>query len=219
MGTSFTGHLQATRKATKCFVAATQHHEWLANGVRMLWAIWAMEHTRLCLVNGEKTLDERLDAIGTTLHHVPLERWTDEAAKLEVTAEVKALADEFTRTAKKVVEPKPQDVLNSAKNYFVAKRIMAAENCQGISLNCLGLVANPAIPCPPCMAWQRLNDEGAWARANATGTRASPSALPLLCRGRASSRTPCRTPSTTRSWAPIARRPPSCTATTSRPCR
>ncbi len=98
--------------------------------------------------------------IGTTLHHIPLDRWTDEAARLEVSAEVQALADELARTAKKIVEPKPQDVLNAAKNYFIAKRIMAAEKCNGISLNCLGLVQTRRIPCPPCMAWQRLNNEG-----------------------------------------------------------
>ena len=159
MGTSFTGHLQASRKTAKCFVAATQDYGWLATGVRMLWTIGQMERTRLCIVNGEKTFDEKLAAIGLTLHHVPLRRWTDELAKLEVTAEVKALAAEFTRTAKKTVEPRPQDVLNSAENYFVAKRIMEAENCQGISLNCLGLVADRKIPCPPCMAWLKLNNE------------------------------------------------------------
>jgi hypothetical protein len=36
---------------------------------------------------------------------------------------------------------------------------MAAENCQGISLNCLGLIGTRRIPCPPCMAWQTLNDQ------------------------------------------------------------
>ena len=116
-------------------------------------------NTRLCIINGEKTFDEKLAGIGTTLHHMPLDRWTDELAKLEETAEVKALAAEFTQTAKKIVEPKPEDVINSAKNYFVAKRIMAAENCQGISLNCLGLIGARKIPCPPCMAWLKLNDE------------------------------------------------------------
>jgi len=159
MGTSFTGHLQPSRKATRCFVAATQDYTWLASGVRILWTIAEMERTRLCIVNGEKTFDEKLAGIGTTLHHVPLRRWTDELAKLEVTAEVKALARELTGTAKKIVEPNAQDVLNSAKAYFVAKRIMAAENCQGISLNCLGLIGERKIPCPPCMAWLTLNNE------------------------------------------------------------
>jgi len=159
MGTSFTGNLQPSRKATRCFVAATQDYGWLATGVRMLWTISQMDNTRLCIVNGEKTYDERLAGIGTTLHHVPLQRWTDELVKIKESAEVKALAHEFTRTAKKTVEPNAQDVLNSAKNYFVAKRIMAAENCQGISLNCLGLIGERKIPCPPCMAWLKLNDE------------------------------------------------------------
>ncbi len=37
---------------------------------------------------------------------------------------------------------------------------MATENCDGISLNCLQLVRNHQVPCPPCIAWSRLNDEG-----------------------------------------------------------
>ena len=148
MGTSFTGHLQKTRTVKKCFTAATQDHGWLATGVRMMRTVWDMKNTRLCIINGDKTEDQRLDVIGTTLHNVPLNRWTDELAKLEATDEVKALAEEFSRTAQKTVEPKPQDVLNAAKTYFVAKRIMAAENCQGISLNCLGLVADAADSLP-----------------------------------------------------------------------
>ena len=159
MGTSFTGQLQSTRGQPHTYVAATQDLQWLATAVRLFRTIWDMKHTRLCVVNGDKTVDQVLDVIGTTLHFVPLRRWTDELAKLAVTPEVQALADGFSKRAKKTVEPKPQDVLNSAKNYFVARKIMKEENCQGISLNCLGLVADRQIPCPPCMAWLTLNDE------------------------------------------------------------
>ena len=73
MGTSFTGHLQEPRKATRCFVAATQDYGWLATGMRMLRTIWDMKNTRLCIINGDKTDDERLAVIGTTLHYIPLE--------------------------------------------------------------------------------------------------------------------------------------------------
>ncbi len=110
MGTAFTGHLQEVRKAKKCFTASTQDAGWLATGVKLLRTIWDMKTTRICIINGDKTHDQRLDVIGTTLHYVPLERWVDELAKQETTAEVKALADEFTRTAKKIVEPKPADI-------------------------------------------------------------------------------------------------------------
>ena len=34
MGTSFTGTLEGTRKAKKCFTASTQDHGWLAEGVK-----------------------------------------------------------------------------------------------------------------------------------------------------------------------------------------
>ncbi len=160
MGTSFTPHLQAPRRAKFCFTASTQDFGWPATGMKMMRTIWDMKTTRICIINGGKTEDQRLDAVGTTLHYVPLNRWTDELAKQAAGGEVVALAEEFSKQARKIVEPQPRDVLEAAKNYFVARRIMAAENCRGISLNCLHLVRTGRIPCPPCMAWQRLNDEG-----------------------------------------------------------
>jgi hypothetical protein len=160
MGTSFTGHLQTTRAQPRTYVAATQDLTWLATAVRLFRTIWDMKRSRLLIVNGDKTEDKVLDIIGTTLHYIPLRRWTDELAKLAVTPEVKALAEKFNKNAQKTVEPKPSDVINAAKAYFVAKKLMAEEKCQGISLNCLGLVGARQIPCPPCMAWLTFNDEG-----------------------------------------------------------
>ena len=160
MGTSFTGHLQATRDKPKTLVLATQDLNCFSEAVHLIQVIGEMKNTRICIVNGDKTVDQQLKVIGTTLHNIPLERWVEEFTKAQTTDEMKALAEQFTRTAKKTVEPNAQDVLNSAKNYVIAKRIMAAENCQGISLNCLGLMGSRRIPCTPCMAWLQLNDEG-----------------------------------------------------------
>jgi hypothetical protein len=160
MGTSFTGHLQDMRKAKKTLVAATQDLTWLATGMKMFRTMWDMKNTRICIINGTKTEDHVVNGLGTTLHHIPLNRWVEEFQKTEVTEEVKAVAESLKKQAEKIVEPKPDDIINAAKNYVVAKRIMAAENCQGISLNCLGLVQTRKIPCPPCMAWLKLNDEG-----------------------------------------------------------
>jgi hypothetical protein len=160
MGTSFTGQLQEMRTAKKTFTAATQDLSWLATGMRMFRTMWDMKNTRICVINGDKTEDRVLDGLGTTLHFIPLERWVEEFKKTDVTGEVRAIADSLAKGAQKIVEPKPEDIINASKNYVVAKRIMAAENCNGISLNCLGLVQTRRIPCPPCMAWQKLNDEG-----------------------------------------------------------
>lgn len=160
MGTSFTGHLQATRNKPKTLVAATQDLAWLGEAVHLMKTVADMKATRLLIVNGDKAEDKVLDVIGTTLRYIPLTRWEEELKALETSDEVKELATQFTKTSQAVREPNAQDILNSAKNYFVARRLMAKEHCQGISLNCLGLVGSRRINCPPCMAWMQLNDEG-----------------------------------------------------------
>ncbi|GAI09509.1 unnamed protein product, partial [marine sediment metagenome] len=160
MGTSFTGDLQATRNIPGVFVASTQDLDWLAFGLKMFSTIHQMKNTRLCIIAGNKTYDRKLDVIGTTLHYIPRKRFPEEFKKAETTDEVRKIANYYTKEAKKIVEPNKQDILNSAKNYVVARQIMAAENCQGISMDCLGLIGGRLIPCPPCMAWLQLNDEG-----------------------------------------------------------
>jgi len=162
MGTSFTGHLQGTRDIDGVFVAATQDLDWLNFGIRMLSTISQMKNTRLCVVcdNKRRMKPGQLDVIGTTLHYIPPKRFVDGFRKTETTDQVRAIADYYTKNAKKIVEPSKQDILNAAKSYVVARQIMADENCQGISVDCLPLVENRLIPCPPCIAWLRLNDEG-----------------------------------------------------------
>jgi len=159
MGTSFTGHLQATRNIPGVFVAATQDLDWLSFGLRMLNTIHQMKNTRICIVAGNKTVDRPLDVIGTTLHYIPNKRFLDEFKKVQQTDEVRAMADYYTRNAKKIIEPKKQDILNAAKNYIVCRRLMAAESCQGFSMDCLGPISRRQIQ-PPCMAFSRLRDEG-----------------------------------------------------------
>jgi hypothetical protein len=144
MGTSFTGHLQPTRKVTKCFVGATQDVGWLADAVKMFRTIWDMKQTRLCIVAGDKVRDQPLDVIGTTLHYIPESRWIEQFKKTETTDEVRAIADYYTKEAKKIVEPTAEDILNASKLYVVARQIMADENCQGISVNCLPIGTPPS---------------------------------------------------------------------------
>ena len=160
MGTSFTGDLQGTRNIPGVFLAATQDLDWLAFGLKMFNTINEMKNTRLCIVAGDKTYDRKLDVIGTTLHYIPRSRFPEEFNKAETTDEMREIANLYTKGSEKIVEPNKQDILNSAKNYVVARKIMVAENCQGISMDCLGLIGSREIPCPPCMAWLQLNNEG-----------------------------------------------------------
>jgi len=160
MGTSFTGHLQHSRKSTHAFVGATQDVEWLGTALQLLSTVWRMQHARICVVTGKKVEDKPLDPLGTTLHYVPHVRFEEELKKVEEGDEVRAIADYYTKEAKRIVEPSKEDILNSAKNYVACRQLIEAEKCQGISINCLPLIGGKRIPCPPCMAFLRLLDEG-----------------------------------------------------------
>ena len=156
--TAFTEHLQATRNVPKTFVGATHDVGWLTFALRMLNTIWRMKNTRICMVKGDKSEERKLDVIGTTLHYIPLSRFDEEFKKVKQSDEVDAMADFYIKRARKIVEPKKEDILEAAKNYVVCRRLMAAENCEGISIDCL---RKPSIyHRPPCMAFSRLLDEG-----------------------------------------------------------
>ena len=149
----FTQHLQVGRKTPKTYLGATQDIGWLAFALRMLAATWRMKHTRI-LVLGKGKKDATVPGLGTVFHPIPKARFAEEFKKVETTDEVRATADFYAKTAKKIVEPSPAEILDAAKNYIVCRRLMEAEGCQGITIACLGW-KNPV-----CMAFSKLLDEG-----------------------------------------------------------
>ncbi len=159
VGSSFTGHLQNTREIPGCFVGATDDLNWLETGLRLLNSIPQMARTRICIASGDKTEDIKLRQVGTTLHYIPESRFAAELKKMEVTDEMKAIADYYSKNARKIIEPTKGDILEAVKNYMVCKKLMADENCHGFSMNCLGLVSSKTIQ-PPCLGLSRLRDEG-----------------------------------------------------------
>jgi hypothetical protein len=147
----FTQHLQLGRGTPGVLMAATQSVEWLEMAVRMLNAIWRLKNTRILLTRrGAKDASHEL---GTTLVGCTAD-WQEEIGKAEETEEARAIADFYVKNAKTVVEPTKAEIVEAAKQYAVLRRLMQAQNCQGISLQgCL-------IAKPPCLAASKLRDEG-----------------------------------------------------------
>lgn len=160
LGTSLAKQLQSVRGLSKTFVAATPDPMWPAFGLQMLNTAFAMNCARLCIVAGQTNEERAVHSVGTTLRYVPLDRWVQELAKVAVTDEMLSIAKYYALEAKDIVEPQTADLLNAAKNYVVARRIMAAEKCHGISVDCFPLLDKRRIACGPCLAWSKLLDEG-----------------------------------------------------------
>jgi hypothetical protein len=150
----FTSQLQLGRTEPKVYVGATQDVGWLTTAVRLLNAIWQMKHTRILFVAGTQNRETTVEGLGTVYHWIPKSRFEAEFKQVAQTAEVRELARFYQKHAQKLIEPKPADILEAAKNYVVCRRLMEAEQCHGIAIDCLGW------PNPVCVAYSRLRDEG-----------------------------------------------------------
>jgi hypothetical protein len=150
----FTEHLRALGSAPGTYLGATQEVGWLATALQMLAAIWRMKNTRILLIAGNETGEASAEGFGTVFRVVPRSRFEEEFRKVGETEEVRAIAEDYARSAAKIVEPAKADIVEAAKNYIVCRRILEAERCRAISIDCLGW-KNPV-----CIAFSKLLDEG-----------------------------------------------------------
>jgi len=158
-GTMYLAEIQSFPKIPKTLLLATPDIEALGLGVRLLSADWHMRNTRLLMVAGDVNEDYLVEPVGTTLHYIPLSHFVAERQNIEETEEVRALADYYQKAAQQVVEPRREEILEAAKWYFVARRMLKAENCHGLNVACFEMLQQGVAP-PQCMPLAQLRDEG-----------------------------------------------------------
>jgi len=162
LGVAFTGHLQTVSDEPGVYLASSGDFDLkpVRFGLKMMRTAHDISNTKIAVLRGNETKESVLDGLGLKLRYLPRQRFADEFHAMEETQEMIKIADETASGARSVVEPTKQDILNAVKNHFVACKIMKEEGCQGITMDCLGLVADRKIPSPPCLAWARLLDSG-----------------------------------------------------------
>jgi len=159
VGTSFTTNTAAPSRKPGCFIASTDDFGQARYGLKML-AAWArLRATRCLVIKGSKEAEVTLKHLGITLRYIPARRFIDEYRKAPISDEVQAMADYYLKHAAKVVGPNRQDVLNGAKSYVVAKKLLEREQADAITMDCLGALGRTKVSLP-CLAWSRMNDEG-----------------------------------------------------------
>lgn len=162
LGMCFTGHIQALSKEPGVYLASSADPELkpVRFGLKMIRTAHELRRMKIAVVAGKESKEVISEPLGITLRYVPRARFPEIFKTIEATAEVRAVAEDYTKSARKIVEPSAEDILNASKNYFTALQILKEEGCHGITMDCLGLVRDRQIPCPPCMAWSKLLDVG-----------------------------------------------------------
>ncbi|HSW46509.1 MAG TPA: hypothetical protein VLM89_13155 [Phycisphaerae bacterium] len=162
LGVCFTQHIQKVAKQPGVYLASCADFEFtpIRFGLKMIRANHDIRRTRIAVLGHKEGKDEILEPFGMAVRHVPRNRFPEVFKTIETSSEIRAMAEEYRKLADKVVEPTGEDLINAAKNYFVAEKIMQEHDCQGITMDCLGLVTERLVPTPPCMAWAMFLDKG-----------------------------------------------------------
>jgi L-fucose isomerase-like protein len=136
--------------------------EWAAvdDALRMVKAKRLFEETRVLWIRSKETNETVMDRLGVKVRAIPRDTFNQEFDKQPVTEEVNDVAAELRKKAQKIVEPTEDDIVNAARVYVTAKRLMAAQQANAISMDCLGMVGARLVPTPPCAAWTMLQDQG-----------------------------------------------------------
>jgi len=160
VGTAFTGHVKRASRVPGLHVISTLDWSAVEEGLRMFRAKRQFEETRLLWIRKNESNETVLDRFGTKVRAVPRDTFNLAFDKQPVTTEVRDVASDMRRHALKVVEPKPNDMINSARCLVTAKRLLVEYKANALSMDCLGMVSAKLVPTPPCFAWTILQNHG-----------------------------------------------------------
>jgi hypothetical protein len=160
IGTSFTGHVVGFSRQPGVYVVSSLELAAVEYGLKMIQTASYLKQCRVLLIRGAERSDSVIDRLGINVRAIPRRAFSDLYDQMPLTDEVRDIAADYGRRARKIVEPTAQDRLNAAKVYTTARKLLAQENATSLAMDCLGMVADRQVPTPPCMAWSKLNDEG-----------------------------------------------------------
>ncbi|MFO8015032.1 MAG: hypothetical protein R6X20_17225, partial [Phycisphaerae bacterium] len=158
VGSSFTTNTIRVAEKPHSVIYATDDTTQLVYGIKMIHARAKMRATRCLVLRGNERKDVPLADLGMTLRYVPAKTFLDEYRKTETDAEIKGMADEYIKHAERIFAATPDDVADGIKSYVVARRLLEREECDAISMDCLGALGRTDVSLP-CIAWSRMNDE------------------------------------------------------------
>jgi hypothetical protein len=160
VGTAFTGHVDQASRLPNVHVISSLAWPAVTDALRMIRAKRMFEETRVLWIRSNRRNETVLDRLGIKVRAIPRDTFNQEFDKQPINEEVRDVANDFGKRAQEIVEPTAEDLVNCSRAYVTAKRLLAAERANALSMDCLGMVGSRLVPTPPCGAWTMLQDQG-----------------------------------------------------------
>jgi len=159
VGSSFTTNTARPSKKPGCFIASTDDFRQVAYGLKMLHARAKLLATRCLVIKGGKRAEGTLADLGIALRTIPAREFLDLYRKTAESDEMRAMAADYERRARRQVGASHQDVVNGVRSYVVARTLLEREEADAITMDCLGALGRSKVSLP-CIAWSKMNDDG-----------------------------------------------------------
>jgi len=137
------------------FIQSLDNFEAIESGVRMIHAKKAMgQATLLSIDEADAKSEGRETFFGTTVRVVPFSRYAELFGQMEINNNAKKLIGRITRDSMKYEGISRQSLENAARAHLALKQLLAEENADGLTMNCLrrGMLK-------PCISFAMLNNE------------------------------------------------------------
>ena len=144
-------------KISGVHICPTREFREAAFGLKMLKTGAKLREMRFVILSGNKRRDEEVARLGTKVRYLPAKAFVEEYMGTSSTNEVKGIATEYIRNARKTSGVSEEKLFSSVKSYIVARRILERQEADGIAMDCHGVFLRTQVN-RPCIAWSRMLD-------------------------------------------------------------
>jgi L-fucose isomerase-like protein len=135
----------------------------LLTAIRPFRAIHRLNEAKLlCISRAEVSPDYAQaikDKFGTEIKQISLDRLTELYHSADQN-EVDYDARQWISNARKIVEPTREEIYNSSRMYVAMKNLLAEEQADTVTIDCLGMGLMQRGMAYPCLGFARLDDQG-----------------------------------------------------------
>ena len=149
------GQIKKYRRPGVYFIQSLDNFQAIESGMRMINAKKLMGQAKLLSINEAKGIREGKETFfGITVRTIPFSRYAELFGQMKINDEAKQLIAQATRNSMKYEGITREALENAARAHLALKQMLAEENADGLTMNCLkrGMLK-------PCLSFATLNSQ------------------------------------------------------------